>query len=159
MGSSKILEVCSSILSLPITLDGETVKTYGFASMPNSFTTAHLPARFISPVNRYVQGFGQSDSNFNAGYGSVVNKMSWNLVEYFLYEPVSQNIGLKTNVEPLVTFCAKYLEGISSATFQMPTNTWYDNVLLRPDIIEFPLASGSFYFGVVVLITIQEKIP
>jgi hypothetical protein len=156
---SKISEVYDAFASLPITIGDNDIICFEPSKIPNTITTAHLPLRMLSPISRFTQQFANASNVFNVGLGGTVNQIFWTITDLFLYQPISQNIGIKAKNDVLIEYCTDYFEKLASGALELPDNIWIENVVMRPDVIEFPLLSSNFFVGVVGLFTISEKIP
>lgn len=159
MGRSVIQNVYDAISELELTI-GERILTCAKpSSVPNIITTAHLPLRILTPLSRFSNQFAMAANSFNPNEGSGVNNIFWTITELFLLTPISQGSGIRFQNDALVEYCAEFFEKLGDGSLQLPTNTWIQNVTFRPDIIEYPLGTGQFYFGVVGVFTISEKVP
>lgn len=159
MGRSVINEVYDAFSELPITVNETDITCMEPNKVPNSLTTAHLPIRLLTPISRFTQQFANAANVFNVGQGSTVNEVTWTITDLFLYQTVSQNLGIRFKNDALIEYCQDYLEKLSNGQLILPQNVWIQQTIMRPDIIEFPLLSGNFFVGVVGLFILSEKIP
>lgn len=159
MGRSVIQDVYAAISELELVLDDKILTCAKPSSVPNTITTAHLPLRILTPLSRFSNQFSTAGNSLNPNQGSGVNNVFWTITELFLLSPISQGSGIRFQNDMLVDYCAEFYYRIGNGYLNMPTNTWINNVTFRPDVIEYPIGSGQFYFGVVGIFTISEKIP
>ena len=159
MSRSVIQDVYDAISELQLELNDKLLNCTAPSALPNTITTAHLPLRILTPLSRWNTTYVVAPNTFNPSQGSTVNQLFWTITELFLLTPVAQGSGVRFQNDLLVEYCAEYFQKLSEGNLALPDNTWLENVTFRPDVIEYPLGSSSFYFGVIGTFTISEKIP
>lgn len=159
MGRSVIQEVYDAMSALELKIDEKILTCAKPSAVPNTITTAHLPLRILTPLSRFSNQFAAASNSFNPNQGSGVNNIFWTITELFLLTPISQGSGIRFQNDILVEYCVEYYDKLGAGALKLPNNVWIENANFRPDIIEYPIGSGQFYFGVVGIFTISEKIP
>lgn len=157
--SSQIKEIYAAFASLSITLGTKVVTAKQPSELPNTIPSANLPLRLLTPISRFSNNFGISDTTWNSGLGSQVNQVTWTITDLFLYDAINTQIGVKALTDPLIDYAKEYLNQAANGGIDLPGNCWVDQISLRPDVIEYPLGSGNFYYGVVAIVRVTEKIP
>jgi hypothetical protein len=159
MSSSKVLECYNAIADMEVIIDGKVVDGVRPNALPSSVQTAHLPLRLLTPISRFAGPAGTTATTWNVSKGSGVNRVDWFVTELFLWDAVNQNVGIRAVSDPLLKYCATYLDVLAIGGLVLPDNCVVTSVSFRPDVIEYPLFSGQAFYGVVTNITIMEKIP
>lgn len=157
--ASKIENIYSAFSSMVVNVDGESIRCDTINQVLNTYQSADLPVRVLSPMSRFIPAAFYSTKVWNAGVGSQVNEVMWTVCEYFLYEPVAQTLGQRSVNGPIIEFMKNYADGLATGGLILPENCWIESVAIKPDVVEYPLASNNFYFGAIVTVTIKEKIP
>lgn len=157
--NSVIFDIYESFQTLEIEVNGKKISCSSPSTVPNTITTAHLPLRLLTPISRFSQRFANANNLFNPNQGSTVNQIIWSITDLFLLSPVSLNVGLRFQNDDLISYCSDYIKKLGDGTFKLPNNCWINSTSFRPDVIEYPLLSNNFYFGVVSLFEVSEKIP
>lgn len=157
--SSKILEIFDAFAAMQVQIDLVNIPCHGLENALNSYQTAHLPIRVITPITRYSPGLFYSNDNWNSGLGSVVNQMNWTIVDVLLYEAIAQRSGPKSSYRQLVTYVKDYTDQLANGALLLPENCWVESVVVKPDIVEYPFGSGNFFYGAVTIAQVKEKVP
>lgn len=156
--SSQIKNIYSAFSAMDVTLDGEIVPVKKPETLPNSIQTANLPLRLLTPLQPFIPNFSTS-SSWNAGVGSSVNQVNWIVTDIFLSDAMNQNIGIRAHADTLIDYCVAYIEAMNDGSLALPNNTMITNYTTRPDVINYPIGSQYWYYGVFCYINILEKIP
>ena len=157
--SSKILEIFDAFEAMQVQIGSDIISCHGLANALNSYQTAHLPIRVITPITRYSPGLFYSNDNWNSGLGSVVNQMNWTIVDVLLYEAIAQRSGPKASNRQLVEYIKDYTDKLANGQLLLPDNCWVESVIVKPDIVEYPFGSNNFYYGAVTIAQVKEKVP
>lgn len=154
--ASQIEEIYTAFKNSVVTVGSKSITVKEPATLPNSIQTANLPLRLLTPISRFSTGFATSNSTWNSGQGSQKNQIDWVITDLFLYDALNQQIGVKALSSPLVEYCKNYLDMM--ANFELPSSCWISNISLRCDVFDYPIGIGIFYYGVIALVSVTEKI-
>lgn len=153
---SQIQEIYTAISNTVVTVGGKSVTVKEPSTLPNAIHTANLPLRLLTPISRFTSTFANSNSTWNSGQGSQKNQIDWTITDLFLFDAINQQIGIKALSSPLVEYCKNYLDMM--ANFELPSSCWISNINLRSDVLDYPFGTGNFYYGVIAIVSITEKI-
>lgn len=154
--ASQIQAVYTALTNMDVSIDSKVIKVKKPSELPNSIQTASLPIRLLTPIQQFVPGFMQSDS-WNSSLGSGIVQVNWTITDIFLYDAVNQTIGIRALTDPLVDYCANYIEAMNDGSLVLPSSIQIKNYTARPDIINYPLGSNFWYYGAYVYHNILEK--
>lgn len=153
--TSQLSEIYNSLSEMDVTLNSEVVKVKKPSELPSSINTAILPIRLLTPIQQFNPQLGES-STWNA-FGNNVVQVNWFITDMFLYDAVNQTIGIRALSDPLVDYCAAYLDTLNSGVLDLPVSTMLRSYNFVPDIINYPLGGQNFYYGVYVYLNFLEK--
>lgn len=157
--NSKILEVYEALAATEITIAGELIKVAPLEQLPNSVTSLQTPIRILTPLQQFSPPNLASTSIGGAyqGSGGVLD-LDWLIHDLLLWAPLASGKGLQTHASSLVTYCGEYIDLVRDAErLVWPANTWMQRWTLHVELIEFPLLSKMFYFGVRAILIVREK--
>jgi len=81
----------------------------------------------------------------------------WRIFDNMFYRPLAQGLGQRTANAVLLGYMADYLAMLADAArLILPADCWVEDVTMSAEVLEYPLVSGTFYFGVRCIVTVQE---
>ena len=150
---SVILNVYDALAAKTITTtSGVTPTVYDLDELPESVSTAILPARLLLPLGNQP-GEGR-EANFLA-IGTTMTVV-WQINDLMLWDASEQGIGLKGFAEELVDYCGQYLEAMRSFKCPYSNTTSLESVSVTPGEYEWPSGSGRFFPGVLCQLQVRE---
>jgi hypothetical protein len=151
---SSITSIYAALAAVTVTTtSGKTPTVYDLDELPESISTAILPARLLIPVGSNP-GEGRMAEFYAIGTQMTVN---WQVNDLMLWQASEQGRGLQEFAPELVDYCGKYLDAMRA--FRCPvSDTALTSLDMIPGIYEWPVSSGSFYSGVLCQLTIQEHV-
>jgi hypothetical protein len=151
---SSITSIYAALAAVTVTTtSGKTPTVYDLDELPESISTAILPARLLIPVGSNP-GEGRMAEFYAIGTQMTVN---WQVSDLMLWQASEQGRGLQEFAPELVDYCGKYLDAMRA--FRCPvSDTALTSLDMIPGIYEWPVSSGNFYSGVLCQLTIQEHV-
>ena len=117
-------------------------------TLPNSMETANLPARVLLPPN------GSMDVLRGAGVNTT-----WTINDLFLIDTAARDVGVRSFAPVMASYCANYGDAIGK-TWQIlsgnSTLTLSLNVSINSGKYEYPSGSGTYFYGCLAILTIEE---
>lgn len=156
--SSQIKAIYTAFANMDVAIDGNTIPVKKPEQLPDSIQTAQLPVRLLTPLRPFLPDYSRS-SSWNTSEGSSVNRVDWTIIDIFLYDAMNQRIGIKAHADSLIDYCVAYIDAMNDGSLVLPNNTMITNWTTRPDVINYPIGSNSWYYGVYCYHSILEKIP
>ena len=150
--SSTILAIYNTLEATVITVSETAVTVYDADELPNSVPAASLPVRLLTPLNPFgveVGGFSESIAMSGGSQPYIVN---WTIADLMLWQPVATDIGVKAHAKELLSYCVQYLDMLKTLAVPFVTT-----VSLVPDVINYPVQSDNWYYGVRAVLEVQEK--
>lgn len=152
---SKIVELYAAFEGTSITLsltsfNNVTVNARGLSRLPDSLSTAQLPTRVLLPFG------GQTGTNRLEIPPQEYGKVRWQITDLMLWRPVAQDIGMRSAGLPLVQYQAAYCNLLLSLNSEIEDDFLVEACDITPGIFEYPTGSGTWYFGVECVATVQE---
>jgi len=128
--------------------------------LPQQLHTAHLPIRLLWPNDPYGGDNAASTTVFHAQSGSSYYNLTWTITDLLYYIPVGQGLGNKLSAKNLIKYIADYMDMLSdSSRFSITTgDAVIADVRAEVDVLEYPLGSGHWFWGVRVTLTVDETI-
>jgi hypothetical protein len=158
MGATKIKEIFDSFVAMDVMIGGRAARCAAPTDTLNAYQTAHLPIRVLNPINRYSSNMFYSTDTWNINLGSGVNQMHWTIVDVLLFEAINQTQGLKAINGQIIDYVKDYTTKLADGALNLPENAFVESVSIKPDVIEYPLASNNFFYGVITIVQIKEKV-
>lgn len=159
--ASDISGIYDAFAATTVSVGGEACTVKDADELPQSLTTAVLPMRLLSPFDPFAGDNAASETVYAAQSGSGYYTVLWQLSDLMYYEAVNQRIGVKSVAKDLLGYMADYADMLSDTTrLSMPTSTdaVVGDVSFVADILEYPLGSQHYFFGVRVSMTVSEDI-
>ena len=128
--------------------------------LPNSITTADLPIRLLWANDPFGGSNANSATVFHGQSGSSYYNLQWTITDMLYYTPVAQGLGVKSAAKNLLAYIADYYDMLSDSTrFSISTgDARVKDARADVDVMEYPLGSGVWYWGVRMTLTIDESI-
>lgn len=157
---SEIIGIYSNLAALSVTFtsnagDTVTVTCKDLDELRLNIDSAYCPIRQLLPIGNETEGqvaqltFGRSQ------------ELTWRIVDLFFYKTASQGGMLAEAGPDLVRYMAAYEEMIRTS-FQSCGYTdgrkYCASVQMLPAIINWPLDSDRYFFGVSCILTIRELV-
>jgi hypothetical protein len=125
-----------------------TIEGRDLNKLPPVITTASLPTRILMPTESWGSE-GSSLERISVGTASPGALMTWNVTDLYLHEAVGQDRGLQVVLPDLVLYCGAYVDMIlTSAAGALATGMSMSGLSVAAGIYEYPLGSGTSFFGV-----------
>ena len=157
---SDILGIYSNLAALSVTFTSNagstvTVTCNDLDEAKLNIDSAYCPIRQLLPIGNETEG-GIAQLTFGRS-----TELTWRIVDLFFYKPASQG-GMLTEAAPdLVRYMAAYEETIRE-NFQMCGYTdgrkYCAAVQMLPAVINWPLDSDRYFFGVSCILTVRELV-
>jgi hypothetical protein len=124
---SSITSIYAALAAVTVTTtSGKTPTVYDLDELPESISTAILPARLLIPVGSNP-GEGRMAEFYAIGTQMTVN---WQVNDLMLWQASEQGRGLQEFAPELVDYCGKYLDAMRA--FRCPVS---DTALTSLDMI------------------------
>lgn len=133
-----------------VNVGGQTARVYNLNQLANVLDGYKLPARLLLPLGTVTEGQG-----FGFAALGTTTKLTWQVVDLFLYKPVTAGLGLAEFAEALVDYCQNYavmLKHIRAFGGQ----TYLEQADIRPGTFNWPVGSGNHYVGVECILQIGD---
>jgi len=144
--ASKTISVTNSVA-----YGTKTPPVFDLDALPDYVDSAKLPCRLLLPFGT-AKAEGR-DVHFIA-LGNT-NKVTWRVIDLLLWRQVEEGIGVNSVAADLMTYCAQYI-AMLRANRSLVAQTVIKSVNLTPDMWEYPLGSGIFFWGVECALDIDE---
>ncbi len=151
--SSQISAIFTALAGQSVTAAGETPTVWSVDDLRN-VEPADCPVRLLLPGGWRSEG---AEERFVA-LGNTVT-VPWRVVDLCLWRPVGQGLNKVGDTIPdLIDYAAAYVEMIRS--FRSPTAQSNVAAVMVdiPPLVEWPIGSGRWFFGVEVTLQIEEVI-
>lgn len=140
---------------MSVSVGAVTPSVKGLSDRKQSINSADLPVRLMllaSSQRGRGDGFEWGDINQNFA------EITWTVVDLLLWEKFGQGLGMHAHDPDLATYMTNYLQ----ATFDIgggSTNYRLQGLEMVPGIYEWPIGSGTFFFGVQSTLFVREVDP
>lgn len=163
--SSAILSIYDALdaTSVTVTKANGTTTTAAVRDadeLPNSLTTADLPVRLLWASDPFGGDNAASSTVFHGQSGSGYYNLTWTITDMLYYVPIAQGLGVKSVHKNLIAYIADYMDMLSDSTrFAITTgDAQVRDVRADVSVMEYPLGSGAWYWGVRATLTVDESI-
>lgn len=155
--TSAILSIYDAFVAAPITVGTTTFTAKDADAQPNSLVTAGLPLRLLGPIELTGRENTTALPIYVLQDTSYAMQATWRIFDNMFYRPLAQGIGQQTANAVLLGYMADYLAMLADTTrLILPADCWVVDVTMSAEVLEYPLVSGNFYFGVRCIVTVAE---
>lgn len=156
MANSALVAIYSAIAAMSITVGTETPAVYGLASVPNKLETAQLPCRRLEIFDNRMETITAKHTTLS---GSATPNMhvTWAISDLLIWKPEAQGRGVRDVDEQLISYCAKYIDAVR-VNEAITSNASIEDCRPLPGLYPYPASSDIFYFGVLVILSIKERV-
>lgn len=155
MGSN-LVAIYTAIEALSISVGSDTPDVFGLADMPNSIATAQLPCRLLEVFDNHMETT-MAVHHTISGTSTPHMHVTWSISDLLLWKPEAQGRGVRDVNTSLITYCQNYIDAVASHEAITATASIEDCKPL-PGLFPYPAQSDNFYFGVLVTLTIKERV-
>lgn len=152
--SSSIEAFYDTLAATVFTIGPVTVAVKDADEIPNSVPAANVPVRLLTPLAPFGVEVGAASSVIAVTGGSQPYIVDWTVVDILLWSKIVTDVGVKAHAKDLVAYCVQYLEMLKS--LDRP-NFILQSVQLTPDVINYPLQSADWFYGVRATLLLTEK--
>lgn len=147
---SAIADIYAALAAKSVTAASKTPTVYSLAALKKSAETADLPLRLLLPFSG--RGPGRDGQFISLG---TLTSITWRITDLCLWEPVAQTLGIAEVSPDIIAYAGAYLDMIR--TFRAPTTQSHiTGFSIAPDVYQWPVGSGRWYYGVEVVLEIEE---
>lgn len=156
--ASQIVELYAALAASSVTVNGKAVAVKGPESLPSKLDTAVLPVRLLTPISQFLPQ-NVSSAVWAAPGSSVVTQLTWSLADLMYWKPLAQGEGIRAVADDLVVYMREYTTMLQGLVMPAVGSTmWIANVGMQASVLEYPIYSEQFYYGVAATLTVTEKI-
>ncbi len=160
--TSAIVAIYTAIENLTILVDSKTPEVFGLTGLPNTVASAMLPCRILLDLANAGEGQNMEFVTINSGIsGGGSQVIEHQISDLMLLLPLGQGQGNRQVGVALVTYYGAYIDAVRANRTLVDTPTNDANIAgLRcsPGVYEYPVGSGTFYWGCMTNLTIKEII-
>lgn len=150
---SQIEEIFAAIKGQAVTANGRTPTVLNVAEIRGEIQPADCPVRLLLPT-----GWRAPESDFHFVALGKTNTVTWHIADLCLWRPLGEGEVDSSVFLELVRYAAAYvdvLRGFRSPTAQSHVVRAIPDV---PPLVEWPVGSGRWFYGVEFVLEIQEVI-
>lgn len=117
----------------------------------------HLPTRILIPMQAEGAGDGTGLQLLTVGVSSIFGKITWRIADLYLHASVGEGTGLHSHLPDLILYSGAYAEQIADSGADLGIGTMtFVGLNLQADLIEWPLQSNKWFYGVTAMISYEE---
>lgn len=167
--ASQILAIYSALAGKSVAVDDSTAygditpPVWNLTALPGSVEphsetveSAQCPCRLLLPLG-VVGTKGEGRDHRFIALGSTT-KIGWQLVDLLLWRPVEEGLGLETSAADLVTYIANYIKMVRENRSLGLGQVEIVGQNFEMDAFEYPPQSDTWFWGVLVTLTINETL-
>lgn len=118
--------------------------------IPDLINTANLPVRLTLPVWD-VEG----DQIHPVALGRTW-EVTWTVNDVLFVLGATQGLGLGDQLSDMLNYCGDYIDGIKA--LNGGASWWFANWSIKPQVIEYPPESETWWKAVVAKVMINERV-
>jgi hypothetical protein len=155
--SSQILSIYDALVAKTFTVDGKSVTAKDINETPNAVETAGMPLRMLNFMDADITENAASES-FGAGVGGNVAPINWTIIDRLFIQSLGRGIGARALAVLQAQYIADYEDMLRADTTINAYSVVSAAASYSANPINYPLGyPDSWYFGVTVRLTLQEK--
>lgn len=151
--TSAIATIYDNIAATTITVSGKTIAVKDADELPNSVAAANVPVRLLTPISSFGLEVGAVANVVGSSIGGNPFDVDWNIIDLMLWAKAISGVGLKAYGKDLIAYCAAWYEMVRAlgATHNVI------GARCTPDVINYPIGSDDWFYGVRGYLVIKEK--
>lgn len=153
--SSQIVAIYDALAATTITVDNKAIRVKDADELPNSLSSADLPVRLLTPFSEFLPE-NAATQNLLFDSSTMVQRIDWSLADIMFWRPVAQGVGVKAVAGLALVYMRQYFAMWSALS--VPGTVEARLRMQASAALEYPQFSGNYYYGVVAILSLAEKV-